>query len=300
MRAVAADPSNARAYAGLADTHALRYAFGVVARQDGLVPARAAAVRALVLDPGLAEAHTSLSFVLWEEHDRADALRAVERAIALDGRYPTARHWHALFLQDSGRYHEAIEEARQAYALDPGSPILGTDLALMLRNAGRLHEARVLLEEMLAGRHPAFPDVHFQLAELDRQQRRYEPALDHQREAVRLGDDRPPMIARLGWLEAANGNRGGAQTAARRLRAAEADGQPVAPVVMLEALVASGDLDEATRLVEREIDKGSAWVMRVTTDELFVSLRRGREWPALQRKIVRLVDTLPVQPVFQP
>jgi TolB-like protein/DNA-binding winged helix-turn-helix (wHTH) protein len=65
QQAVAADPEYALAYSGLADSYSLLGSIGV----DGMAPskamplAKAAALRALELDPGLAEAYVSLAYV---------------------------------------------------------------------------------------------------------------------------------------------------------------------------------------------------------------------------------------------
>ena len=69
-RAIAPDPTFARAYAGLADCYNLT--------MSGLPPevrypqAKANAERALALNPGLAEAHTSLAVLHYKFESRCD------------------------------------------------------------------------------------------------------------------------------------------------------------------------------------------------------------------------------------
>ena len=61
--AAARSPDYAPAYAGLADTYVLLTGdFGVFPRAEGAAETIAHASRALALDPGLAEAYTSLAF----------------------------------------------------------------------------------------------------------------------------------------------------------------------------------------------------------------------------------------------
>ena len=56
-------PNYARAHAGLADSYALMSSY-YLAPQDELIPnARVAALKALQVDDGLAEAHTSLAVI---------------------------------------------------------------------------------------------------------------------------------------------------------------------------------------------------------------------------------------------
>src|SRR5262249_19582917 len=59
-KATVKDPEYARAYAGLADTYALMSIYSYGGQRDLISQARAAARKALQLDDGLAEAHTSL------------------------------------------------------------------------------------------------------------------------------------------------------------------------------------------------------------------------------------------------
>jgi tetratricopeptide (TPR) repeat protein len=63
-RAVERDPGYALAYAGLADCYALLGTYALVEPGVGFPKAKAAAMRALALDQQLAEAHTSLVFVM--------------------------------------------------------------------------------------------------------------------------------------------------------------------------------------------------------------------------------------------
>jgi serine/threonine-protein kinase len=93
---------------------------------DAVPKARAAAERALELDPQSAEANVSLAFVrsLFEwKWDEAEKL--YRAAIAANPGYSHARHWFAVdFLSPLGRCEEALAEVRIAHDLDPLSMII--------------------------------------------------------------------------------------------------------------------------------------------------------------------------------
>lgn len=126
-QAVALDPQFSLAYAGLADTHNLLGWYRMESPAQSFPRARAAAQNALAIDSALAEAYTSLGFVLMNyDWDWAGAGRAFERALALNPGYPTAHHWYSEFLMSQGRTHDAIEEARKAQDLDPLGLIINT------------------------------------------------------------------------------------------------------------------------------------------------------------------------------
>src|SRR5207248_2618413 len=137
------EPRSALAYSGLADAYFYRsYAFGNLAPREGMPKARAAAVKALELDPNLAEAHTSIALVkLFYDWDWAAAEAEFKRAIELSPNYPTAHHGYAvLLLTVYGRWEDAIGEANKALELDPLSVPLNNIVALILSHSPRYDE----------------------------------------------------------------------------------------------------------------------------------------------------------------
>jgi len=103
---------------------------------------KAAAAKALQLDPTLAEAHASLAITRWEyEWDWAGAETDFKRAIELNPNSAMARYHHALFLMAMGRFDDAISEATAASDLDPVSVTVATAVAQAYLWAGRYDEA---------------------------------------------------------------------------------------------------------------------------------------------------------------
>jgi len=93
-QAIEKDPGYALAYVGLGDSYILLSGFGAAPPQDSFPRAEAAAKKALEIDDNLAEAHTTLGFILCVHHlNFADSIREFERAIALNPNYATAHHW---------------------------------------------------------------------------------------------------------------------------------------------------------------------------------------------------------------
>jgi DNA-binding winged helix-turn-helix (wHTH) protein/tetratricopeptide (TPR) repeat protein len=141
--AIAADPHLARAHAGLAGTYLLSSGHLGTASETELVPrARAAAERALELDPDLAEAYATLALIA-ENYDWnwTGAERRYREAIARDPNYATAHHWYGELLSFFGRFDEAIAELQVALKLDPLSPPIHRDLGQTYRFARRSDRA---------------------------------------------------------------------------------------------------------------------------------------------------------------
>jgi tetratricopeptide (TPR) repeat protein len=123
------DPAYALAYSGLADSYALLSDIGVVKPADEMPKAKAAAQRAVDIDPTLAEAYTSRGFVkLAHDWDWLGAEADFKKALELNAKYPTAHQWYASYLMQMGKFGPAKAEIEQAHQLDPLSPIINSNL----------------------------------------------------------------------------------------------------------------------------------------------------------------------------
>jgi TolB-like protein len=152
-RATARDPSLAPAYAGLASA----YAFRSANTPDGpdhaekLSKMRAAAEKAIQLDPLLAEAHSALGTAFARIGQWEQAELSLRRAIQIDPNLSIAHDnltWFFLF--PLGRIEEAIREARTEVRLDPLSPMAHYLLAETLTSGGRYDEAASECEKLPA------------------------------------------------------------------------------------------------------------------------------------------------------
>jgi DNA-binding winged helix-turn-helix (wHTH) protein/tetratricopeptide (TPR) repeat protein len=146
-KAIAADPDYASAYAGLARSYVKLPSYS--AKPD-YERARRAALKAVSLDNGLADAHVSLGMViLIVDRNYAGAEREFREAVALDPHSSTAEGQLALCLAAVGHNDEAAGHARRAKALDPLSVTAATDLGIVLYDSRRFSEAASEFEEVL-------------------------------------------------------------------------------------------------------------------------------------------------------
>jgi len=111
---------------------------------------RAAAERALELDPGLAAAHLAQANNLYLfEQDFAAADAAFRRALALAPGDANIHYEYAgSYLVMAGRCDEALAHGRQAAELDPLSSWVKTEYALTLINCRRFEDALAYLDEV--------------------------------------------------------------------------------------------------------------------------------------------------------
>ena len=82
--------------------------------------ARAAASKAIEIDPGLAQHHTSLGCVkLIYNRDWDGAEKEFKRAMDLDPKYTAAHNWYSQYLMAKGQIEESFNESRIALNLEP-------------------------------------------------------------------------------------------------------------------------------------------------------------------------------------
>jgi adenylate cyclase len=132
-QAISLDPNYALAYTGLADVYLLLPFYSPDIKRD-IVKAKAeeAVIKALALDPDLAEAHSSFGHIRQQYHkDLKGAEREYRRAIELNPKYATAHYRYSALLRKIGDLEESLVEARKAYELEPFSTFYSVALGWM-------------------------------------------------------------------------------------------------------------------------------------------------------------------------
>jgi serine/threonine-protein kinase len=163
-QAIAQDPRYALAYVGLADATSLRVGWdSSVAPAEVLPRAKAAAQRALALDPALAEAHASMCQIYMYDYDWPASLQECRTALALKPDYPTAHQWYGESLVALGKLREAQAELDRALELDPASSIIKVVRAGVLVSA-RDYEGALAQYKKVLEADPGFTSVHGNLA----------------------------------------------------------------------------------------------------------------------------------------
>jgi serine/threonine protein kinase/tetratricopeptide (TPR) repeat protein len=142
QKAIAVDPEYALPYSGIADCYFSLGFLDFLAPKAAFGKCKEAALKALALDPDLAEAHASLAVALqFFDWDPAGAEAEFRRAIALNPNYATAHFFYGFCLTAMGRFDEAIAEHIRAMELDPIQPSIRAAHAYTLWVAGRDDEA---------------------------------------------------------------------------------------------------------------------------------------------------------------
>jgi TolB-like protein/Tfp pilus assembly protein PilF len=139
--AIALDPGFDQADSALAETYVALGRTGSPP-QDVFPRARAAAEKALSINPDNAEAHNALANALfWYEWNWPLAEEHFKRALAINSSFSPAYHDYAFFLVAMGRTEQGLSSLRRAIALDPLSARVNIDAGWLLLQAHRFDDA---------------------------------------------------------------------------------------------------------------------------------------------------------------
>ena len=282
-QAIDADPGFAPAWSGLADC------FNILA--PWLPPriafrrAKAAARRAIELDPMLAEAHTSLAYVLWfDEWDWESADRTFRHAIELSPEYATAHQWYAEYLTTLARFEESIAEGRAAEDLDPLSWAMPTTLINIYYYARRFDEALEYQNRMQAlwGTGPTLGGTADRARILEQAGRAEEAVVEYRR--VREVDDDPRIAAGMACALALAGRPEEARTELADLGARSPDVH-VPPYALAGPLALLGDRDAAFAQLERAFETHDRAMVWMRVNPRFDPLRKDPRFASLLRRM---------------
>jgi TolB-like protein/Tfp pilus assembly protein PilF len=204
QEAIDRDPNFVLAYTGLADTLNLLGYYNHRPPSTVYPRAKAAAARALEIDPGLAEAHASLGYsTLFYDRDWPVAERQFKAALTLNPAYASGHQWYGWYLLVMARFDDALVAMRRAAELDPLSLIINVHLGYVLSLAGQHQEAIAQVQHTLE-LDPAFALAHLRLGLLYRATGRADEGLREIERGVELSD-RGVGLGALGQAYAEDG-----------------------------------------------------------------------------------------------
>jgi TolB-like protein/Flp pilus assembly protein TadD len=289
------DPNFALAWAGMADAWSTLADYALEPPSVARPAARAAAERALSIDPSLAEAHASLALQTgiyewnWEE-----AELHYRRALDLSPGYATAHHWYAVdLLALLARFDESFDELEIAIQLDPLSPIIaeGRGYTLLLRR--RYEEAVKALDSLIADQ-PDFYKGYTSRGRALLHLGRYDEALESLEKGRQLAGRIPTILGAMGQAFALSGRREAALLMLNSL-AAEAGSSYVPSTCFALIHAGLGQPDRALEWMERGFDRKEPAMVAIAVHPGYDSLRAELRFESILRKM-----NLPVLPELRP
>jgi len=279
------DPNYALAYAALADSYGLLRFYGGASPDESIVPAAAAARKALELDDSLAEAHASLGLIATEELEIDLAVSELERAIHLNPNYATGHHWLGLAYTARKQFDRSVKETKRAVELDPLSMVINADLSIAYFYAGRYDEAEAQARKTLEIDAHSFL-AHYYLGVALQLKGRLKEAIPEFQKAVDLNHD-PYSMAMLAQGYARNGQTDEARKILLQLNEMAKSGRQVPEYALALTYTSLGEKDHAIERLEHAYDGGNkSYLFLLPGDPLLNDLRGDPRFEALVKKIV--------------
>lgn len=286
--AIVRDSEFALAHSCLAECFVMQVSHRLRPASEGFPMARAAALRALEIDPLSAEAHVALGSVhAGYDHDLAAAGESIERALALNPRCFAAHRAAWVGAMSTGRFDEALAAARRAQAIEPLAANINGNIGMTLYFAGRYEDAIAQLEHTLrmdetwVVARSVLGLCHLRLGRFDQAIAEFEHPLN-------LQHGNP---SDLPMAYALSGRTGEARAALAKLQR-QANSEHVPPLEFARIHAALGEHDAALDCIEQAIEQRYNTAMIIAVDPAFDGLRQYPRFGAMLDRL-GLADVRP-------
>ncbi|HEV2226093.1 MAG TPA: adenylate/guanylate cyclase domain-containing protein [Nitrososphaerales archaeon] len=282
QKALEVDGSYAKAHTGLADSYATLALLEFSAPSEVYPKAKEAVGRALALDPGLAEAHTSLGLIRFQyDWDWAGAEQEFREAIRLNPSYAPAHHYFADYLKAMGRFHEALSEISKAQELDPLNLAINAGVGHVLY-LSRQYDRAIDQYRKTVDLDPSFMLTHVWFGRPYLEKGMYGEAISELETGVRLSGDGTLALAMLGHGLASAGKNEEAIQVLEKLK--ERSRTSYVPSYWI-AVVYNGfkDRKEVLTWLQKAYDERSSWLVWSNVEPRFDWLRNDPDFASLMR-----------------
>jgi TolB-like protein/DNA-binding winged helix-turn-helix (wHTH) protein/Tfp pilus assembly protein PilF len=282
-QAVEIEPGNAEAWAALAGCYAsLGSDIGAVDPAKAAPEARAAAAKALELDPNLAEAHGTLARIkLWYDWDWAGSEREYRRAIELNPNDSMIHVLYSHYLLVRKRFDEALEENRRALDLAPLDILCSMHLAWLYYDA-REGDKTVAQSKRVLEMDPGFTGAYLFVARGYELQGKWSEAITAYEQARDTYGAQ--YLAGVAHAWAASGNRRQAEAALAKLKEFSKRNY-VSPLMFAEYYAALGDRDGAFEWLERGYRQRAPGMIELEVSYVWDTLRTDPRFHSLERRV---------------
>ena len=283
-QAIAKDPGYALAYAGLADCYAMLPVYGASA--EDIPKAKAAALKAIELDPTLSRPYVNLGGMKMAHWDFAGGEAEFKKALELD---PNDSHAHQRYADNldllGGREQDALAEINRAHQLDPQSLAISVDVGNVYAFARRFDEAIVACKKV-ANEHPTFADAHTCLANAYWGKKMYPQVIEEWRAYAKLTGERSDSdyAAALEQGFRSGGWQGALSKSIETLKAQRKAGYSVTYIIA-DAYAELGDKDQAFQWLNTAFQEHDEGLMGLKTDFTLDPIRSDPRFVELVRKV---------------
>lgn len=279
-RAIGTDGSFAKAYSGLADSYATLALLEFMPPREAFPKAKEAVERALLLDPQLAEAHTSMGLIMSRfEWNWEGAEGEFREALGVNPNYAMTHFYFADYLKAMGRFDEALAEVRKAQELDPLSLFINTGVGHVLYLT-RQYDKAIEQYRKAVELDPNFMATHVWFGRPYLEKGMYAEAISELETAVRLAGESTLALAMLGHVLASAGHKEEAMGVLGRLM--EKAGMQYVPSYWI-AVVYNGlkDREQIMIWMRKAFEERSSWLYWANVEPRFDWLRKDPDFASL-------------------
>jgi len=281
-RAIEIAPTYAAPLAGLAEAYALASGEAIPAH-EAMPRARAAALRAIDLDPGCAAAHGALGLVYATyDYDWPNAAKELRRALALNPNEPSVLQGYGQMLHVNGRFDEARKLFLRARELDPLSPYASVQ-SLWPLNQGRRYAETIRGAREIVEADSSNWFAHFILGQALVFSGERSEGVAELETAVQL-QSIPIAQAWLGWAYGMSGREADAHRMLAELERRARSGV-VQPYCFALVHMGLGQGDEALRWLTRGVDERTTEVTFIMVDPAWDPIRARPEFKHLLTRL---------------
>ena len=274
----------APAYAGLADCYVEAANWGMMPAAEAWPKAKEMALKAVEIDPTLAEAYVPLGMArMIYEWDWPGAEREYLRAIELNPGYAAAHMQYSMYLVATGRLAEAYRQIRRALDLDPLSIPLNSYLAGVFyysreydRSIEQCHKALELDSKDI--------ELHVDLGLNYEQQGRFDESIKSYETASALSGGAPIILGVLGGVFAKAGARDKALAIEAQLNEIAKENY-VSPGGWAMLYIGLDDKDKAFEWVAKACDNHDTVVCYLGVGPTWDPLRTDPRFQAMLKRI---------------
>ncbi len=281
--AVQRDPEYGAAHAALADWYLSAGNNGLVPIPESIAKAKTSALRALELDPGLAEAYACLGRIAMHECDIQRARAEFETSLRLNPNLVEPVIWSARALSYLTLFDQASARVERAKQLDPVSP------RPYLAASAVCYVARKYEQAVVEGRsalefEPRLPVAFYFIGMAQLHMRNFDGAIQTLNTSVQVGHGHAAAVAGLAVAFAKAGRIDDALKLIEEMkdRATRAE---MSPYFFAEVYLALGDVEKALTYLRRSYELRIPDMVGIAVDPLFDDLRDRSEFKRMVRDL---------------
>jgi serine/threonine-protein kinase len=285
-QAIDKDPNYALAYAALAEVYVmLASGFDILPSREAMPKARKAALKALEIDPTLAEAHVSLGLVAtWYDWDRKAAKKHFQKALELNPDSVGAHQWIECYLTFlEGEFDKGIAHLQRAQELDPLNLLIKNRLGYMYYYL-RDFERSIDLFQKIVDLEPNNPLAYHGLMDAYGQKGMYEEAVTEGEKALAMGVRAVAHLGVLGFYYALAGKKEKADELLTELKERSKKGC-VSSFWVGTIHLGLGETDKAFAWFEKAYQERDSNLIYITIPPPFDSIRPDSRFKQLMKKM---------------